>query len=361
MAEGQDDRTIVVVGGYGAVGRVAALMLSAWFPGRVVVAGRDLGRAAEFARSTRGAVTARRIDVERAADVADMLEGASVVVMCVERANEAVARACLERGVHYIDVSASATVLAAIARLHPVAVRHGATAALSVGLAPGLTNLLARHCVDRLPTATHVDITVLVGLGEHHGAGAVEWTVGNLAAPAGRGGAHTAKRARVRLPEFGPRTAYPFPFSDQYTLTETLGLPVRTRLCFDSKVMTGTVFALRRAGLFALMRRLRLHTALTALFSRFHMGTDRYVVQATAYDRDGRRETCAASGRLEARATAIVTAHVARRLRHGTAPPGALHLDQLLNPVPFFAELAEGEITFHGAAAGAGAARGHRE
>ena len=91
-----------------------------------------------------------------------------------------------------------------------------------IGVAPGLTNLLARLCVDGLPDAQGVDITVLIGLGERHGTAAVQWTVDGLTARQRRDGAGPG-RARVSLPGFGTRGAYPFPFSDQHTLTETLG------------------------------------------------------------------------------------------------------------------------------------------
>src|SRR5688572_21896656 len=54
---------IVVLGGYGAVGRAVSQTLATLLPGRVVVAGRDGGKAADFAATLPGDVQARRIDV----------------------------------------------------------------------------------------------------------------------------------------------------------------------------------------------------------------------------------------------------------------------------------------------------------
>lgn len=335
----------VVLGGYGAVGRVAAEALAEWFPGRVVVAGRSRERAEAVARASGGRVTACAVDVGDLAAVGGAIADAGVVVMCVEQANEAVARACLERGVHVVDISASAPVLEAIARLDGLAVEHEATAALSVGVAPGLTNLLARVCVDRLPDARNVDVTVLIGLGERHGRAAVEWTVDALTAPRVRAGRDPG-RARAALPGFGARSAYPFPFSDQHTLTETLGVPTATRLCFDSALLTNLVFGLRATGALSLIRRLGASRALTSLFSRVHLGSDRFVAHAAASGGGG-TVACAATGRQEARATGIVAAHVARRLDGHAAPPGVHHLDQLVDPVPFLEDLAAHDITFH--------------
>ena len=339
------DGRIVVVGGYGAVGRVAARTLAGWFPGQVVVAGRDPGRAEAVARSMPGALAAQQLDVTREDDVRRALQGASMVVTCVEQANEPLARACLERGIHYVDISATAPVLTSIAALDGLAVQRNATAVLSVGLAPGLTNLLALHCVDRLPTARTVDLTVFVGLGERHGVGAVQWIVDHLTAPVRRG---TPAPKRVRLPGVGTRSAHPFPFSDQHTLRDTLGVQATTRLCFESAALTKVVFGLRAAGVFSLLGRLGAAPLLTSGFSRLHFGGDRYVVHAAATD--GRHTVeSAAAGRHEGYATGIVTAHVARRLHTGKVPTGVLHIDQLVEPTAFFDELqTHGILVTHG-------------
>ncbi|WP_433476707.1 hypothetical protein ACQPZP_06410 [Spirillospora sp. CA-142024] len=117
-------RRVVVLGGYGAVGREVVAGLRGHVP-EVVVAGRDLAKA---------------------------------------------------RGVHYVDVSASREVLAGIAKLDRLATERSATAVLSVGLAPGITNLLAREF-----GGADLDIGVLLGSGERHGPSAVEWTLDSLA------------------------------------------------------------------------------------------------------------------------------------------------------------------------------------
>ncbi|GAA1763260.1 saccharopine dehydrogenase family protein [Luedemannella helvata] len=171
--------SVVIVGGYGAVGRVvAATLAERGVP--VTVAGRDLRRAQELARRHPDVMTPRRVDVDQPDELESVLDGAAVVVMCVERRNEQVAHACLERGIHVVDISATPAVLDAIERLDTVAERAGATAVLSVGLAPGLTNVLARWCVARLPSAASVDISILLGLAGDHGPDSARWTMDNL-------------------------------------------------------------------------------------------------------------------------------------------------------------------------------------
>lgn len=328
-AGGQPPRTagtIVVLGGYGAVGGGVARTLATWFPGEVVVAGRDGDRAAAFAAASGGTIAARKADVTRRADVDRVLDGARVVVMCVERANAAVARACLRRGIHYVDISATDAVLSAVASLDGIARAHAATAVLSVGLAPGLTNLLARACHERLPAATHIDITLIAGVDNDHGPDAVRWIVDGLVAreaTVGRG------PLRVDLPGFGVRSAHPFPFSDQHTVTRSLGVPATTRLAFEPAALTRAIFALRAAGVAALLRGPRGRRLLTALLSRVRFGTDRFVVHVAATDAAGRRVSLAASGRGESAATAVIAAHVARLVGAGDAPAGVIHIDDL--------------------------------
>ena len=338
---------IVVVGGYGAVGRVLAPLLGQWFPARVVVAGRSLQRARELAEQASTGLMARQFDVDRPEQFDSLLDDAAVVVMCVERGNEALARECLRRGVGYVDICATASVLESIGRLDGLALSGGATAVLSVGLAPGLTNVLARGCVDLLPSACSVDLTVLLGAGGDHGPDSVRWTVEHLGEPVRREASSPPARTRGWLPGFGRRTAHAFPFSDQHTLTSTLGIPVTTRLCFDSALLTGMLFGLRKAGFFKLVRRIGGNDILTSALTRLHTGTDRFAIRAVATWADGQDVWLAATGRQECRATAVFTAHVVRRLYLGDLPPGVHHVDQIVDAERFLAELPEDQFQLY--------------
>jgi saccharopine dehydrogenase-like NADP-dependent oxidoreductase len=369
-ATGRSERgTVVVLGGYGAVGRSVARTLAQWFPGEVVVAGRDGAKAAAMARSSGGAIAGRQVDVTRPDEVDRVIDGAGVVVMCIEHANEAVARACLTRGIHFVDISATEAVLSAITRLEPLAREHHATAVLSVGLAPGVTNLLARHCHAQLPAATTIDITLIAGVNGDHGPDSLRWIADNFVGPGPT--KHAADRLRrtaivvgpgptkhaaavagprplrVDLPGFGTRTAYPFAFSDQHTVSRALGVRATTRLAFESATLTTAIFALRTAGFFRLLRGPRARRLLAALLSRVRFGTDRFVVQARATDADGRQVSLSAAGREESRATGVVAAHVARLLRAGNAPAGVVHIDDIADPAVLLRGLEQHGITLH--------------
>ncbi|MEU4353467.1 saccharopine dehydrogenase family protein [Streptomyces virginiae] len=304
---------ILVVGGYGAVGVTVADTLDGWFPGRVVVAGRDEARARAL-----GGVRADVTDPDGFRRTLQELGDVAAVVLCVEPPDSRVARACLERGVHLVDIGATGRLLEGTADLHDLAAGSGATAVLSVGVAPGLTNLLARRAHEAVGGADRIDLTVMLGAGERHGADAVRWTVEGLAEPL------AGAPLRTTLPGHGTRTAHPFPFSDQHTLPRTLGVEqVTTRLCLDSKPLTSALFGLRPAA-----RRPAVRRALTASFSRVHLGGDGFAVRADAR-RGDLHAACAVTGRAQSRFTALVASYVTRELLAGSPAPGVRHIEQL--------------------------------
>ncbi|MFD8528938.1 saccharopine dehydrogenase family protein [Streptosporangium canum] len=321
---------VLVVGGYGAVGVTATRTLAGWFPDRIVPAGRDLARARRLASEV-GSGRAARVDVADSPGFARVLEDNRVgaVVLCVEPPDAAIARACLAGGVHLVDVGASHHLLAQVDALGEQAAARGATAVLSVGVAPGLTNQLARRAHEEVGGADRLDVTVLLGSGESHGADAVRWTVAQLAAPAERRAGGGTRPRRVALPGYGIRTAHPFPFSDQHTLRRTLGVPeVTTRMCLDSAPLTAALFGLRRAGAFRAARNSYARRVLTSALTRVHLGGEGFAVRADAFGGD-RHAAYALTGSAQSRVTGLVAAHVTRRLLTGGLPAGVHHLDQL--------------------------------
>jgi hypothetical protein len=313
---------ILILGGYGAVGREAATALVRADPQPVVVVA---GRNPLTAMPVPG-TTAIRVDATNSGDVAGALNGVDTVLMCAERDNARVARACLERGVDYLDVSASHEMHAAIEDLDDLARRNDATAVLSVGLAPGITNLLARHCVERSSTR-ELYIGVLLGSGEQHGRAALEWTVDGL-------GRLDGSWAMDFPAPYGTRTVHRFPFSDQYTLPDTLGISTaRTGLCLDSRLTTALLAAAGRPAVARLLRRPRVRDILLTALARIHLGGDGFAVIA----RSGAAQA-AFSGRRQTRATGLTAALLVRHLP--ALPAGVRHIEQLVEPSAFLNELA---------------------
>jgi hypothetical protein len=274
-----------------------------------------------------------RVDASNRGDLAEALNGVDAVLMCAERDHIGVARACLERGIDYVDVSASHPVLAEIETLDDLARRHDATGVLSVGLAPGVTNLLARHCVECSQTR-EVHIGVLLGSGEQHGRAALDWTLDGLGQLDGSWTMHFPA-------PHGARTVHRFPFSDQYTLPGTLGLTTAsTGLCLDSRLATALLSAAGRPAVARLLRRPGVrHLLLTALAS-VHLGGDGFAVTV----RSGTVQA-AFGGRSQSRATGLAAALIIRHLP--ALPPGVGHVEQLVEPATFLTDLAANGFALH--------------
>jgi hypothetical protein len=321
----------LILGGYGAVGREAAadlLTSAAAHPGPAAgPAGLDgaavlvAGRRPELARPVPGA-TAIRVDLADQRQVEAALDGVGAVLMCAEIGNARVARAALERGIDYVDISATPSVLAELEQLGPVAERSGATAVLSVGIAPGVSNLLARYVSDRAP-GRPVRIGVLLGSGERHGAAAIGWTIDGLGREPG------SWTAAFPSP-YGPRTVHRFPFSDQHTL----GLPdVRTGLALDSRASTVLLGAANRPAVARFLRRRSVRGLTDRLFGGLHLGGDGFAVTAEAGD-----VRASFTGNRQSRATGLAAAHVIRRLPG--LRPGLAHIENLVDPAGFLTALA---------------------
>lgn len=322
---------VLVVGGYGAVGSVVCERLAEVVPGRVIPAGRNLDAAQALAARI-GSPRAERVDLADPATLDAALDGVGLVVLAVEPGDDRVARACLARGVSLVDVSASRSQLEATEALDEAARDAGAAVVLSVGVAPGLTNLLARRAHDLVGGAQEIDLAVLLGGGEAHGADAIRWTVDGLVGPrpGGRQGAVPDGGARqVLLPGLGRRTVHPFDFSDQHALRRTLDVPrVTTRFALDSRALTAALFGARRARLLRAFRSERGRRLLAAVLGAVHVGGDRFALAATA--RKGEREaqvSLVAHG--QGKVTGLVAAEVALAVLVGQVPPGVRHVEQV--------------------------------
>lgn len=328
---------ILVLGGYGRVGRVVAAQLAERYPRKVVAAGRRIEKAEALAYKTHGRVLPLALDLENPGDLSAALNDAKLVVTCVERPDDALARACLTRGLHYLDVSASYRGQQRVVALGNLARRQGAAAVVGSGLVPGLSNLLAAQLARRFTLLAQLDIYLLLGLGDVHGEDAVRWL---LASTGHRFSVKTLGRFQsvqsltdaqsATFPgDSRPRKTYRFDFADQHTLPLTTGAAgAATRLCFDSRVVTRLLVTLNRLGV-----KLRAvpPRALSTLVARLNLGSARFALVVEAKGRVNTSETrlkTALTGRNESRTTGVVTAGVADYLYRGRVAPGVHYIDE---------------------------------
>lgn len=345
---------VVVVGGSGRVGRRLAAVLAPRLTGRVVLAGRDLPAAQCVAAGIGYGARAVRLDANDPRDVGTVLPtlaGAAVVVTCAPTRTPALAEACLRAGAHYVDVTADGALLSKIEALDPLARAHRAAAVLSVGLAPGLTNLFAAATSTRLDTCERVDLVVALGGGDVHGRAAIAWFLDGLDAEFDvpeldgyRRVRPLSQRRPFALPGgHRPVVGYRFDFPEQRTLSRTLGVPsVSSWLALNPPLAAGALALATRWGLGQLLHRPGVRWLALAALTRVHLGSDRagVVVSATGTLAGAPAGvTLAATGRGEAALTALVAAAVAEQLLAGDVPPGVLHIEQLTDAATLLARL----------------------
>jgi saccharopine dehydrogenase-like NADP-dependent oxidoreductase len=296
-----EELRVLVLGGYGAVGALIADRVIA-DGGRAVRAGRDPARADQV-------VDLREPGLE---SYRRALDGMAVVVNASGLEDPALVTVAAEKGVAFVDITATNKYMTAIEQLD---VR--APVVLSVGLAPGLTTLLAAALHADGPAA--IDIALLVGTGDAHGVAATAWTFGLL----GKRFAEPSTGAVVRnfggpqvfdLPTYGRRRLYRADFSDQHVLTRDLGAAVRFFLGFTSRTATNGLAAISWIP------------GASRLPTGQHLpGSDAWL--AFAVTTDGRTKW--AAGRNQSHATAVVaavTAFAAAKLQ-----PGVHHLHQVMS------------------------------
>ncbi len=335
---------ILIVGGYGGVGRFISTALGDRFPGQVVVAGRNLQKAQDFASETNNKVVPAKLDISSMDEVGSSLDdNVALVVMCVENQDTRFVEQCIDRGIQYVAISATYELLSRIESLDGKAQEHGSTVLLSVGLAPGLTNLLASHCTAVLDEVHNVDIFLLLGMGEVHGESSNQWMLDNLNSEYHVRQSGVEKRVQAfgeyKLTVFpvdiGKRAAFRFNFSDQHTIVKTLGIDSASHwVCFDSAFFSWFFYVEKKLGLLNLLRIAAVKRMYLKLLGSIHMGSDLFIAQVVA---DGTANgkttsyTCSVSGHGEGRITALVTAEVAEHLYTSTTPPGVFHIDQIFD------------------------------
>lgn len=332
MADG-----ILIIGGYGAVGTVIASQLARQYGEQVIIAGRNATRAATLASELQ--VRWRVVDVANPLDYEAVFEGVSYVVMCLDVPNMEFVRQSFEHGIHYVDISAEYPILSAIANLDQIAQQHRATAVLSVGLVPGLSNLLARHSLHYVNPIQRFDTAILAGLGEKHGVAGSSWILDHMSDSSGM------NRFDFREP-YGRKTVHRFAFSDQYTLPETLPMgEAATWLGFDTFVMTQLITLARLPILRWLFRQNAVKQLLLSTTQRMQFGTDEFVLTTRA---QGNTKSYQAwlRGKRETLATGIVTAEVIRRLLTERFPAGVYHIEQIFEFENFLPVLQQHGMTF---------------
>lgn len=319
---------IMVVGGYGAVGSKIARQLAETLDNHIIVAGRSLDRAVKVASAIGG--EARRIDLSDSTTWNAARENVDLAVVCIDQKSTSFLKALSDHRIDCVDVTAGDEFFQ---KAEALQARN--TIVLSVGLAPGLSNLLAAKAVEGMEHVEAIDIGLLMGTGDEHGSAAIAWSTAQMFDPEA-----AQDDAIVDFgPDFGRRRAYFMDFADQHVLMRTMaGVKAVTRVAYDSALLTN--------ALFWIGRRFAGNQWMQKLIERMsHMptfGSDKCVLTVTARGRLRNQpvlRTAHFFGQQEAAVTAAMAVATTQDLISGMIEPGIHHAHETLDAEAVFARI----------------------
>ena len=332
---------ILIVGGYGEVGGKIAKLLLQSYPNRVLIAGRNIEKAKQLCTLYNHLAIPLQMDVSKTVRL-KQLEGVALVIMCLEQQDTAFAQLCLREGIMYIDITASYAFLKKLEDLHPVAVQYRSTIVYSVGMAPGLTNLMAMHAAQQLTTVDQLHISILLGAGDTHGTAAILWILDQLNKPYHIMYQHKKQivnnftnRRIVHFKGVGKRSLYQFNFSDQHTLTKHFSTrQIVTRMGFDIESLNRFVSFLQKSRLSYLLKFDKVQHLLASAMQKIKIGSDICGIKVEAIGRGQYEKRAVAITFLEhdeSMVTAKIAATIATELLEHNQPAGAYHIEELFN------------------------------
>jgi saccharopine dehydrogenase-like NADP-dependent oxidoreductase len=159
----RNKRSFVVLGGVGAIGRVAVRdLFESHSRNHILIADYNEAGARAYARSFRGhRVSAAFADAGEARQLAKIFRGHAVIINCTQHDfNLKVMQAALAAKIHYIDLGGLFHWTRKQLKLGKSFKLEGLTAILGAGCSPGITNVMTRAAADRFDHIDSVQIRV---------------------------------------------------------------------------------------------------------------------------------------------------------------------------------------------------------
>lgn len=342
---------ILIVGGYGVVGRRIAAELAPEHPGQVVIAGRNPARADEMAKLIGHGVRGKRIDITEPGSIANALDRVAVVISCVDQPDRKLLWAAIDRGLRYTDITPHLTQLGRGTKFYEIeaaSIGNGARIVLGTGIVPGISNVMVRSLVNKIGGADVIETALLLDANDSKGPASLDYFLQEVAMSFDIWveGKDVAARpfTAPKLVEFphpiGSKLSYLFPFSDQVLYPHTLDVKtVTTRLALApewlAKLFAGSVrFGAARVvatdafrRVFARLQKIRSHSSRSPFALRVDVRCGMSSGRATLV------------GRGQADAAAAGAAGIARLLIEDHVKPGAWMPEQIVDAEPFLSRL----------------------
>lgn len=250
---------ILIVGGYGVVGRQIAGLIAARNPGvELWIGGRSTQAAGACAALFPGA-RAIVVDVDSLDPLAGIAELPDVIVAVANDRDDNLLLAAARRGIAYIDITRwTPRLLKAMARLAAVPLK--APVIFASGWMAGVAASVAAHYSAGFGEISSIEIDILYGIKDRAGPNSVEyadqldkpftiWSGGQQVVVKPMTDPHAVTFSDGRV-----RDCYRFDTPDQYTLVQTLGAAgVSSRLTYDDPAAVKFMRLLLVSGLWRLL------------------------------------------------------------------------------------------------------------
>ncbi len=338
---------ILVIGGYGKVGSVVSEQLARDYPSKVIIGGRNLYRANDLINQKKMDATCIYIDIDGEKFQEVDFEKLHTANSCIETIGISFILDCIRNNVNYTEVGTSFKVHQRFFELLDYIENSKSLIVPSVGLVPGLSNIIAYNEAKKFIQIDRIHTFVMLGTGDSHGLDAVRWMMENVLHPfkIKSNGSLVSVKGFTRpestrlLNEKCKRVFYLFDFSDHHVIpifTKTNSAD--TRLSFDSRTVTYLFHLFQKFGILTWLKYIK-PSWLIKILEYMAIGTDRFGLQVEIsgkYTPDKKVvHKCLITGQGEAFATGLVTSYVAKLLYENTTQKGLKHVEELCD----FAEL----------------------
>lgn len=253
---------IMVVGGYGDVGKTAVTELLRTSANKIVIGGRSRQKGEQMLSQLKEEnLSFQPIDIYNEATYRHQLQGITTVIMCLSPETTAFAIYCLQEGINYVDISASHQTIAELFDSDSSKIK--AAGLLGVGICPGLSTLLVKQLAAEFDQIEQIELSLLLGMGDHFGNDSLNWLLTNLSRPFWwsiqgnwvKVNPFQAKRKIASGPNKQSFTAYAFNLADQQILSQTFeDSKVATYFAIDDKKMLFLLKLLTKINFFKLLK-----------------------------------------------------------------------------------------------------------
>ena len=163
---------ILILGGYGATGKVLAWYLLKWTAVEVVLAGRHPEKAKELVDQLKAEFNNRRVcavkvDAAQPEILEDALKGIDLLVVASPTTSyaELVIDAALKARVDYLDIQLSAEKLAYLQSRSEAISQSGCCFITEAGFHPGMSAAMVRHAASRIDNLVSADVFSYLNIG----------------------------------------------------------------------------------------------------------------------------------------------------------------------------------------------------